>query len=151
MNDIHKKRIVDASVDALLSSSFKDNISSEQVDIITSLKTNEFEFIIDQIRKSVNTTVINGLKDKENITLPRLGTFKYKRGKELSYNVMREICASYGFENVRSISDPILKAKVKKEVNDAANKVRLNNYFLEHKGRSNKVLGGFKHENNNIL
>jgi hypothetical protein len=144
MDDLHKKRIVDASIEALLSSSFKHEGSNETVENLLSLKTPEFIFVVEQIRKSTNITIINSLKDKEDLTLPRLGTFKYKSGRELSYNVMKEICASYGYTNVRSIPDPILKAKVKKEVNDAANKVRLENYFNTHKGRSNRVLGDFR-------
>lgn len=96
--------------------------------IFNSLSDTDKKFILRNILYSRGRLVRHGFDNKESVHLEGLGTFKYKKDREMFFNKVHEKIEAQGYDKVSEVPKE-LKLQIVNEANKELNEFRINSYF----------------------
>lgn len=117
------------------------NVKSDTPDVarILSLNEKEFSFIVEEIIKNQTKAVSIAFREKESIIVPAFGYFKFKPAAEKVFEEIRKTVATYGYNSIREIKDPLLRASIMTNLQPVLRQIFFDT--IEFKSHKTEVLG----------
>lgn len=136
MDEQLEKRILVSVRKALLSSVKSD---TPEVGKVLSLNEKDFSFLVDEIIKAQSKGVGIAFREKNSLILPAFGFFKYRPFREKIFEEIRKATSVYGYNSLREIKDPMLKALIMNNIKPILKQIYLDT--IEFKPHKTEVLG----------
>lgn len=107
MDDVLKEQVTTVLRKTLLSSIRSDTDAAKK---ILSLDERGFSFFIDEVFKCETKAISIAFREKQTLTVPAFGTFKFKPEREEAFKIIQETLNRYGYNKISDVKDPILRA-----------------------------------------
>jgi nucleoid DNA-binding protein len=150
INDELFPKIMESVKETLLSSSSSTNRKKNTniVKFLHVLSTAEQEFIVKEILHSQNKSIIQAMENKRNITLPKLGCFKYRKTSEVNRELFAKVKAKYHIDQLKD-ADPVIAELALDELHKLQREILIPIAIAEVNNREGKINYNFLNKTKN--
>jgi len=114
-----------------------------QANMFNLKKVSDKEFIYREILASQNRSIVNAIKDKQSIRIPRIGMFKFRQYAVVASEIKQEIYKKHGITTIFDLPKSERLAVVK-EVKEASSEIVKQLYIESLNPNKSIILNSFK-------